>query len=58
MAVPKKKKSKSRVGMHRAHNFLTARRWVNCAQCKEPKLLHHVCGHCGFYRSKEVIAKD
>ena len=57
MAVPKKRKSQSRSRTGRAHQALTAMRWVTCAQCREPKVLHKICGHCGYYRSKEVIAK-
>lgn len=56
MAVPKKRKSHSRTHMGRAHHALTPQRWVTCAQCREPKLLHRVCAACGFYRGREVIA--
>ena len=27
-----------------------------CPHCQEPKLPHRVCGACGFYRDREVIA--
>lgn len=55
MAVPKKRKSHSRTRMHRAHDALTPERWVICAQCREPMRLHHVCGSCGYYRSRPVF---
>jgi large subunit ribosomal protein L32 len=29
-----------------------------CPNCKEPKLLHHVCTECGFYRGKEVLKRE
>jgi large subunit ribosomal protein L32 len=58
MAVPKRRKSHSRTRMQRSHDALSPRRWVTCAQCREPKLLHHVCASCGYYRSREVIAKE
>ncbi|MDP7037678.1 MAG: 50S ribosomal protein L32 [Myxococcota bacterium] len=58
MAVPKKRKSHSRVRMQRSHQALKVNGWVTCAQCGELTALHQVCGSCGFYRSKEVISKE
>jgi large subunit ribosomal protein L32 len=59
MAVPKKKTSKSRKNMRRAHDFLTPPNVSVCPQCKAPKLPHRVCLSCGMYKGKEVIqAKD
>lgn len=55
MAVPKKKTSKSRKNMRRAHDFLTSRSVSVCPQCKSPKLPHRVCPTCGTYKGKEVI---
>lgn len=55
MAVPKKKTSKSRKNMRRAHDFLTAPSTSVCPQCKSPKLPHRVCPSCGTYKGKEVI---
>ena len=55
MAVPKKRKSHSRTRTQRAHDHLTRPGWVTCAQCQEPKLLHHVCAACGFYRGREIF---
>lgn len=26
-----------------------------CPQCKQPKLPHRVCIHCGFYKGREII---
>jgi large subunit ribosomal protein L32 len=56
MAVPKKKTSKSRKNMRRAHDFLTAQSVSTCPQCKSPKLPHRACPSCGTYKGKEVIA--
>ena len=55
MAVPKKKTSKSRKNMRRAHDFLTAPASSLCPQCKAPKLPHRACSACGTYKGKEVI---
>jgi large subunit ribosomal protein L32 len=55
MAVPKKKTSKSRKNMRRAHDFLTPQAVSVCPQCKAPKLSHRACPSCGTYKGKEVI---
>lgn len=57
MAVPKKRKSHSRVRTKRAHNALSPRWWLTCPQCNEPHLPHAVCPNCGYYRSREVVQK-
>ena len=55
MAVPKKKTSKSRKNMRRAHDFLKPVTASACPQCHEPKLPHHVCANCGAYRGREIV---
>jgi len=55
MAVPKKKTSKSKRDMRRAHDFLSAPGISVCPQCKEPKQPHMVCASCGTYKGKTVI---
>jgi len=55
MAVPKKKISKSRRNMRRAHHALPKAAYVECPNCGEQMRPHHVCGHCGQYRGREVI---
>ncbi len=55
MAVPKKKTSKSRKNMRRAHDFLTTQSVSVCPQCKSPKLPHRVCPSCGTYKGREVL---
>ncbi len=57
MALPKKKISKSRRDMRRAHDSLTAVGSIECPNCGERKLPHHVCKACGYYGDREVIAK-
>lgn len=58
MAVPKKKISKSKKNMRRAHDALSAPGISVCSQCQEPKLPHRVCSQCGTYKGREVIASD
>ena len=56
MAVPKKKTSKSRRNMRRAHHALKPSSYVECSNCGELKRPHHVCLACGHYDEREVIA--
>jgi large subunit ribosomal protein L32 len=58
MAVPKKKTSKSRKNMRRAHDFLTPPAAAVCPQCKAPKLPHRACPSCGTYKGKEVLKSE
>jgi large subunit ribosomal protein L32 len=55
MAVPKRKTSKSVRNMRRSHHALKARESIECPNCGEPKLSHHVCGSCGHYGGRSVI---
>ena len=56
MAVPKKKTSKSKRDMRRAHDSLVAANPAECSNCGELKRPHHVCGACGHYDAREVVA--
>lgn len=56
MAVPKKKTSKSRRDMRRAHHHLGAANAQECPNCGELKRPHHVCTSCGHYDGREVVA--
>jgi large subunit ribosomal protein L32 len=56
MAVPKKKTSKSRRNMRRAHHALPAASYVECPICGENKRPHHLCAACGHYNGREVVA--
>ena len=55
MAVPKKKKSRSRRDMRRSHDALKSAAWVECPNCGELTRPHHVCQSCGHYGKREVI---
>jgi large subunit ribosomal protein L32 len=55
MAVPKKKISKSRRDMRRAHHALKPQSRIECPNCGELKRPHHVCPACGHYDGREVV---
>jgi large subunit ribosomal protein L32 len=57
MAVPKKRTSRRRRDMRRAHDFITFSAAVEeCPSCGASKLRHRVCDACGTYRGRQVIA--
>jgi len=58
MAVPKKKTSKAKKNMRRAHDAISAPNISICPQCQEPKQPHRACANCGTYKGKEVISSD
>lgn len=55
MAVPRKKVSKSKRDMRRAHHRLELVNLVECSNCGELKRPHHICESCGYYNGREVI---
>lgn len=55
MGVPKKKRSKSRIGMRHAHSALKKPAAVKCTHCGQPRRPHAVCTHCGYYRGRLVV---
>jgi large subunit ribosomal protein L32 len=57
MAVPKKKTSKSRRNMRRAHDALKLVDHIECSNCGEVKLPHHICEACGHYDGRQVYSK-
>jgi large subunit ribosomal protein L32 len=56
MAVPKKRTSKSKRNMRRAHDALTPTYAIICPNCGEPVLRHRACKGCGYYRGRQVVA--
>lgn len=57
MAVPKKRTSRRRRDMRRAHDGLKFNAAVeSCPGCGELKLRHRVCEACGQYRGRQIIA--
>jgi large subunit ribosomal protein L32 len=56
MAVPKSKITRSKRGMRRAHLALKGANPNECSNCGELVRPHHVCGACGHYADREVVA--
>lgn len=54
MAVQQNKKSPSKRGMHRSHDFLTAQQWSVESSTGEAHLRHHISPN-GFYRGRKVL---
>ena len=56
MAVPKKRTSRSRRDMRRAHDALKFTAAVeDCSNCGELKLRHRLCDACGTYKGRQVV---
>jgi large subunit ribosomal protein L32 len=64
MAVPKKKiaRSKSKV-RHSAYQAKQRKKMADyvqltvCDNCGEKRQSHTVCGSCGYYKGREVVAR-
>jgi large subunit ribosomal protein L32 len=56
MAVPKRKKSKSKTRMRRAVKKVRMRTVKACPQCGAPQEPHRVCPSCGYYRGRQVVS--
>jgi large subunit ribosomal protein L32 len=52
---PKRKHSSSRRDRRRSHDALEAQNLVQCSNCGEMRLPHHVCPNCGFYKGSEIV---
>ena len=55
MALPKKKTSKSRKNMRRAHDHCATPNVVLC-KCGEPVLSHRACSACGNYKDRQAVS--
>ena len=59
MATPKQKKGRGATHTRRSANSkLAAPARSVCPQCGAPKLPHHVCPNCGYYKDREVIVVE
>ena len=57
MAVPKRRKSKSRSRMRRAHEAIGVPNLRPCPKCGAYTLPHRVCSECGYYKNELVVEK-
>lgn len=56
MAVPKKKKSKSRTMSRKAENSkVVLGNLVPCPKCGGMILPHKLCSYCGHYKGRKVV---
>ncbi|HDZ76867.1 MAG TPA: 50S ribosomal protein L32 [Candidatus Omnitrophica bacterium] len=55
MALPKRRWSKTRTRKGRTHKKLGEPLLSVCPKCKKPKLPHHLCPVCGYYKGRTVI---
>ncbi|MBI4530505.1 MAG: 50S ribosomal protein L32 [Candidatus Latescibacteria bacterium] len=55
MALPKRRHSRSRQNMRRAHQKFIVPAVTTCSHCSQPKLSHRVCQNCGYYDGRETI---
>ena len=56
MAVQQNRVTPSKRGMRRSHHALKGSAFAECTACGELKRPHHVCGACGHYAGREVVA--
>ncbi|HLL80376.1 MAG TPA: 50S ribosomal protein L32 [Ktedonobacteraceae bacterium] len=54
-ALPKQRTSHARQGKRRAHHHLILPQLVACPNCRKPRLSHHACPNCGYYRGRQVF---
>ena len=58
MAVPKRRHSRSRGAKRRSHDAIALPNPSACPRCGEPKMPHRVCPACGYYKERQVVAKE
>lgn len=54
-ALPKQRISRKHRRDRRSQQALKPIQLVECPQCHNPRLPHHVCPMCGTYRGREVL---
>ena len=58
MAVPKRRKTRSKARMRRAHWRVEAPTYAACPQCWQAKMPHRVCSNCGYYSGRQVVETE
>lgn len=57
MAVPKRRTSRARRDKRRSNVWtMESPAIVRCPQCGEYKRSHRLCGSCGYYNGRQVVA--
>lgn len=56
-ALPKKKRTRHRIGNRRTGYRMAVPQISTCPQCHKAMRPHRVCDICGYYNGREVIAK-
>ena len=56
MPNPKRRHSKTRGAKRRTHYTVVAAQGVLCDNCGAPRMPHHVCSACGWYKGRQVLA--
>ncbi len=55
MAVPKRRKSRSKRDTRRATHKINAKVYNDCVNCGAPREPHRICGACGWYKDRYVL---
>lgn len=55
MPVPKRRHSNSRTNKRRANWKISPPNLVQCSHCKQPRMPHRACPHCGYYGGREIV---
>jgi large subunit ribosomal protein L32 len=58
MAVPFRRTSKTKKRMRRTHLKKEVGTLTTCPNCKTALRPHRMCPKCGYYKGKEVVAKE
>ena len=58
MAVPKRRISRTRRDKRRSHLRARSNKVALCSHCKQPKVAHRLCPHCGYYAGVEVVEPE
>jgi large subunit ribosomal protein L32 len=57
VAVPKRRTSRMKRNQRRAqHDKVTAPNVIPCPNCGDMMIPHRICGSCGHYKGREVLA--